>query len=178
MQRLFSFVFLYLLLLTPVQAAEPTIFLQAQGKFLLVLHALLAILLLGSMTHNVLICVRYLGGNFARIRLEKLYVKVAFVAYLLTFGLGSVIYPNYRHHVRAQYFDLHQPWASHLFDVKEHWSAIGLALFAAFLLLSYLIEPRQDRSWLPFYVFLSVCLASIVWFSLITGLILVSYRSI
>lgn len=163
---------------SPAQAAEPVLFLQALGKPLLIAHALVAVLLLGSLTHNVLITTNYLRGKFGKIRLEKLYVKVGFVAYLLTFGLGSIIYPNYRYHVRARYFDLHMRWATNIFDIKEHWAGIGLVLFLAFFLLSRRIDPRTDRRFLFFYVFLSVTLASIVWFDFIVGLLLVSYRSI
>lgn len=165
-----------LLLAHPLSAGS--VFLQAQGKLLLLLHALLAILLLGSMTHNALITVRYLWGNFSRIRLEKLYVKVAFAAYLLTFTLGALIYPNYRYHVRARYFDLHLLWASQIFDIKEHWAAMGLALFVAFFLFSRELDPRTDRPVLFIYVFLSLTLTLIVWFTLVSGLLLSSYRSI
>jgi len=159
-------------------SAPSAIFLQNQGKFLLILHALMAVLLLGSLTHNLLISAQYLRGKFTKIRLEKLYVKVSFVAYLLTFGLGAIIYPNYRYHVRERYFDLNMPWASNLFDIKEHWTGIGLALFLAFFLLSRIIAPQSDRRLLLFYVFLSATLAGIVWFGFIAGLLLVSYRSI
>jgi len=158
--------------------AQPVLFLQPQGKLLLLAHALMAILLLGSMTHNCLITLRYLGGHFAKIRLEKLYVKVAFVAYLLSFGLGSLIYPNYRYHVRARYFDQTMPWASQLFDIKEHWTGIGLALFIVFFLFSLILNPKEDRTPLFVYVFLSLSLTLIVWFALISGLLLSSYRSV
>lgn len=157
---------------------EPTVFLQAWGKFLLLLHALFGILLLGSMTHNVLLVVPYLWGSFRKVALEKLYVKVVFVAYGVTFGLGALSYPNYRYRVRALHFDKELPWASNLFDIKEHWAGVGLALVCAFLLLSRIIDPRQDRQMLGFYAFLSVALALIVWFNLISGLLLTSYRGI
>ncbi len=154
------------------------IFLYAWAKPLLILHTLLAVLLLGSMTHNVLIVVPYLWGKFRKTKLEKLYVKVGFVSYLLTFILGALAYPNYRYNVRALHFDKELHWASNLFDVKEHWAGIGLALFVAFLLLSRVIEPKSDRQMLGIYVFLSVSLAVIIWFNVISGLLLVSYRSI
>ena len=158
--------------------SPPTIWLQQAGKPLLILHALIAILLLGSITHNTLLTVRYLWGHFHKITLEKLYVKVGLIAYALTFGLGAIIYPNYRYHVRARYFDPEIPWASYLFDIKEHWAAIGLILFGIFYLLSREIDPRRHRQTLFIYVFLSLCLCLIVWFSLISGLLLTSYRSI
>ena len=161
-----------------LEATTATVFLQAWGKPLLILHALTAILLLGSMTHHVLIAVPYLWGNFKKVRLEKIYVKVGFVAYALTFGLGALIYPNYRYHVRHLHFDRELPWASNLFDIKEHWAGIGLALFIALLLISRVIEPKSDRMMLGVYVFLSAALALIVWFSLVSGLLLTSYRSV
>lgn len=150
----------------------------SQGKVLLIIHALLAMLLLGSMTHNVLITSRYLVGNFNKIKLEKLYVKVAFVAYGLTFIFGTLMYPNYRYHVRALYLDKHAPWATNLFDIKEHWVALGLALFTVFYLLSRAIEPAKDRHLLFVYVFLSVVLTGIVWFAVVTGLLVTSVKGI
>lgn len=158
--------------------AEPTVFLQAWGKLLLILHALCGILLLGSMTHNVLLVVPYLWGRYKRIPLEKLYVKVAFVAYLLTFGLGALTYPNYRYHVRALHFDKELPWGSNLFDIKEHWAGVGLAVFVAFLILSRIIDPKKDKDMLGIYAFCSVVLALIVWFNVISGLLLTSYRGV
>lgn len=155
-----------------------TTFLEAWAKPLLILHTLAAVLLLGSMTHNVLIVVPYLWGRFRKTRLEKLYVKVAFVAYLITFGLGALVYPNYRYHVRHLHFDKQLPWASNLFDIKEHWAGVGLALFVAFLLISRVIDPKSDRAMLGLYAFLSASLALIIWFNVISGLLLVSYRSI
>lgn len=155
-----------------------TVFLQAWGKPLLILHALSGILLLGSMTHNVLLVVPYLWGRFRKVALEKLYVKVAFVTYLVSFGLGALVYPNYRYHVRALHFDKELPWASNLFDIKENWAGVGLALFVAFLILSRIIDPTKDRQMLGVYAFLSVALAVIIWFNVISGLLLTSYRSI
>lgn len=155
-----------------------TVFLQAWGKPLLILHALCAILLLGSMTHNVLLVVPYLWGRFRKVALEKLYVKVSFVAYLLTFGLGALAYPNYRYHVRALHFDKELPWASNLFDIKENWAGVGLGLFVLFLILSRIIDPTKDRQMLGVYAFLSVALALIIWLNVISGLLLTSYRSI
>lgn len=173
---------LLLLILFPPLAwgsdVSVSIVLENWGKLLLIAHTLLGILLLGTITHNALITWRYLKGDFRRINLEKLYVKVAAVAYGLTFTLGAVLYPNYRYYVRALYFDQELPWASHLFDIKEHWAGIGLGLMVAFYLMSRTIQPRSDRRALFFYVFLSLSLAVIVWFTLISGLYLTSLRSV
>lgn len=157
---------------------EQSIFLENWGKPLLILHALVGILLLGSMTHNVLITARYLRGHFRKVKLEKLYVKVGFISYLLTFVLGALIYPNYRYYVRALYFDKEAVWASNLFDIKEHWAGIGLALFIAYYVLSRIIDPREDRQMLFVYVFLSLSLTGIVWFAVISGLLLTSVKGV
>jgi len=89
-----------------------------------------------------------------------------------------VIYPNYRYYVRALYFDKEVPWAANLFDIKEHWTGIGLVLVLAFYILSRVIDPKSDRAMLFVYVFLSVTLAIIVWFALISGLLLTAVKAI
>lgn len=160
------------------EAAHSPIFLAAWGKPLLILHSLMAILLLGSITHNVLLTVPYLWGRYKKVRLEKLYVKVVLVAYTLTFALGAILYPNYRYHVRDLYFDKHMPWASHLFDIKEHWAGIGLGLVGVFFLLSLTFDPREDRERVFLYVFLSCSIALTVWFNLIAGLWLTSLKGV
>lgn len=160
------------------ESLNSPVFLGAWGKPLLILHSLMAILLLGAMTHNVLLTVPYLWKRYKKVRLEKLYVKVIFVAYSLTFALGAVVYPNYRYHVRDLYFDKHMPWASHLFDIKEHWAAIGLGLVGVFFLLSLSFDPRQDRERVLLYVFLSCAITLTVWFNLIAGLWLTALKGV
>lgn len=157
---------------------QGAVFLGAWGKPLLILHALMAILLLGAMTHNVLLAVPYLWKHYKKVGLEKLYVKVAGVAYALTFALGALVYPNYRYHVRDQYFDLQMPWASHLFDIKEHWAAVGLGLMGVYFVLSITLDPRVHRERVLLYVFLSVAITLIVWFNLISGLWLTALKGV
>ena len=154
------------------------VFLGHLGKPLLLLHSLFAILLLGTMTHNVLLTVPYLWKHYKKVALEKLYVKVSLVAYVITFALGTVVYPNYRYHVRELYFDPQMPWASQLFDIKEHWAGIGLCLMVVYWWLSRSIDPRKDRERVGFYVFLSVSLALIIWFNLLSGLWLTALKGV
>lgn len=165
-------------MLSTSPALASPVFLAAWGKPLLILHALVAILLLGSMTHNVLLTVPYLWKHYKKVGLEKLYVKVALVAYSLTFLLGAVVYPNYRYHVRDQYFDPQLPWASQLFDIKEHWAGIGLGLMVAYFVLSLVIDPRIHRERVLLYVFLSVAITLIIWFNLIAGLWLTALKGV
>jgi len=64
-------------------------------KFLLLLHTVAAIVCLGSITHNLVMIANYWQGKFRRIQLEKLYVKVSFIAFLCTYLLGGVgLYPD------------------------------------------------------------------------------------
>ena len=154
------------------------VFLEQHSMALLVLHALLSVLLLGSTTHNALIVIRYPIGVFRRVALEKLYVRVQLVSYLGTFGLGTLLYPAYRVYTRAAVLDRHAPWAANLFDLKENLAALGLAVVIGYALLSRVIDPREDTLWRPLYVGLGLSLAAIVWFSVVSGLIIVATRAI
>lgn len=113
------------------------VFLETLYLPLLIAHLILTFLLVGSMTHNLLCVKDYVRGKFGRERLELLYLKVSFWSYLAVYALGALIYPAYRIYIRRDYFDPHLPWATGLFEVKEHWGAVGLALFFAYYLLHH-----------------------------------------
>lgn len=153
------------------------IFLEGLSTPLLVLHALAAIVLIGSTTHGAILLVGYLRGRFGRMKLEKLYVRIQLVAYAVTFLLGSLVYPAYRIYVRAAVFDRHAPWASNLFDIKENLAALALPLMLGYAWLSRVIDPRADAAWRPLYVGFGLSIAAVVWFSVVSGLVLVLERA-
>ncbi|MBK7975672.1 MAG: hypothetical protein IPK07_21120 [Deltaproteobacteria bacterium] len=153
------------------------IFLESLSTPLLVLHALAATVLIGSTTHDAILLVGYLRGRFGRVRLEKLYVRIQLVAYLVTFALGSLAYPAYRIYVRAAVFDRHAPWAANLFDIKENLAALALPLMIGYAWLSRVIDPRADAAWRPMYVGFGLSIAAVVWFSVVSGLVVVLERA-
>lgn len=136
---------------------------------LLITHLVVTFILIGSMTHHLLCLKDYVRGRFQRERLELYYVKVAFWSYLVVYTLGALIYPAYRVHIRRDYFDPSLPWATGLFEVKEHWGAVGLAPFFACYLLRKSFRPSEERQKLWLYVPLCLLLNVIVWYKVVVG---------
>jgi len=156
----------------------PMIFLEDFSKFLLFLHLVAAVVLMGCLAHNLLIVVGYWRGKFRKKNVEKRHVKMAFWAYLVTFLIGALVYPTFRVRVRAEYFDESVPWATGLFEVREHWSAIGLALFIAFYFLRGKFDPETEREKLFLYTALCYILNLIVWYCATVGYYLTTLKSV
>lgn len=182
------------------------LFLEAKARLVLVLHTVAAGVLVGAATHHALACRRYLAGQFERRRVERLYAAVTAAAFLVTFVLGALLYPVYKVRARAEYFDSPQAvaseralradeaaragdppqhealgdlaWVGRLFDVKEHWVALGLGAAMVALFLSRRAHPSDEPriTLLYFGIVLFVCAAS--WIGAILGVITASYRSV
>ena len=152
------------------------VFLEQFYEVLLLAHLLITIVLVGSITHNLLIVVKYVRGNFNRQKLEWLYVRVAFWSYIIVYVIGALIYPAFRVYIRGDYFDPQMPWATGLFEVKEHWGAIGLALFLVYYILRKNFQPEQERGKLWFYFPLCILLNVIIWYKVIVGCYLTSLK--
>ncbi len=155
----------------------PTTVFQSWAPALVVLHALAAIVLIGSSTHHALIAIGYLRGSY-KARLGRLYAVVVMVSYLVTFALGAAAYPTFRYHTRALYLDRYAPWASNLFDMKEHFASLGLPLVIGAWLLSRTMEPREDRALLPGYAVMVIGVGLIVWFNVISGFVVTLARGV
>ncbi|HIE51459.1 MAG TPA: hypothetical protein EYP85_06840 [Armatimonadetes bacterium] len=149
--------------------AGKKVFLENFYEILLLVHLLVTFVLVGSLTHNLLCLTGYLRGKFGWQKLEKRYVKVAFWSYVATYLIGALAYPAYRVYIRHYYFDPQLPWATGLFEVKEHWGAIGLALFLVYYLLSRNFQPDREREKLSLYFPLCLLLNIIIWYKVIIG---------
>jgi len=150
-------------------AVEPGIFLERFYIVLLLAHLIAAGVLAGSMTHNLLIVWKYIGGKFGRKKRELYFVKVSLWAYVIVYLFGCLIYPAFRVYFRAVYFDVDLSWATGLFEAKEHWGALGLAMFFVYYYLRKSFEPDIEKDKLWFYVPLCVILNVIVWYKIIVG---------
>jgi len=155
----------------------PGTFLEPYATLLVLLHALAAIVLIGSSTHHFLIALAYVRGSY-RVRLARIYGLVGLVAYGVTFVLGALAYPSYRYHVRGLYLDRYAEWASNLFDIKENYAAIGLPLVLGAFVLGRLLEPREDRQLLLGYVLMVGGVAALVWFNVISGLLITMTKGV
>lgn len=145
------------------------VFLENVYSPLLLAHLFITFVLVGSMTHNLLIIINYLRGKFGRQRLEWLYIRVSLWAYIVVYIIGALIYPAYRIYIRHEYFDPQLPWATGLFEVKEHWGAVGLALLFVYYFLRKSFEPSKEKEKLYLYVPLCFILNLILWYKIIIG---------
>ena len=149
----------------------PETFLQPYAQLLLLLHAASAIVLIGSTTHHFLIALGYVRGRF-KLRLGRIYAAVVVAAYSVTFLMGSLAYPTYRYFVRALYLDRYAPWASNLFDIKENLASLGLFLSLGTFVVSRVMDPKEDRYMVLGYAGMVFLTAAIVWFDVISGLLI------
>lgn len=155
----------------------PDVFLHSQAKLLALLHALGAMVLVGASTHQAVITVGYLRGRCAE-RLGRIYAATIAVAYVVTFILGSLVYPTFRYFARDLYLDRHAAWASNLFDIKENLASLGLPLAVGAFVLSRVLDPRADRALLAGYAVMVFGGAAIVWFEVVSGLLITMARGV
>ena len=149
-----------------------TVFLENFYEFLLLVHLFATFVLIGGMTHNLLCVIKYVRGKFGRQKLEWLYLKVSLWSYVITYVFGVLVYPAFRVYIRggAAGFDANLKWATGLFEVKEHWGAIGLALMFVYYFLRKNFKPEAEREkLLYFYVPLCVILNVILWYKVAIG---------
>lgn len=145
--------------------------------FLLIMHGIFALLLVGALTHQALgvFWPRRPGqttfvANARGIR-PQVYVEAIIILYVVTFILGSWIYPTYRVFVRPPLEDLRILYAIGLFEMKENFLAVMLAALPAYWFFWRRTQDYpQTRMWLTGLLVFSV------WFSFIVGHILNNVR--
>jgi hypothetical protein len=139
---------------------------------LVITHGLLAFLLLGAITHQVVSVwapVRAGAANFvARFRAvgSAHYANAIIVLYLVTAALGAYIYTNYRITARLTLEQGHFWKSFGAFEIKEHLIAIGLATLPAYWY--FWRQPLDDGdAWTR--KSLTALLAFIVWWAFLAG---------
>lgn len=105
---------------------------------IMIFHGLFAIALLGAVTHqamSVWLPSRSPNPNFmARFRTVKAasYTNTIIILFLLTFIMGSIVYPAYRIGARVFMENLRMSAAVGSFEVKEHLITFALGLLPAY----------------------------------------------
>jgi hypothetical protein len=144
---------------------------------MLIIHGLAAVLLLGGLTHQVASTLRRApagAGFIGRYRAVDgaVMVYAMIIAYLVTFTLGALIYPTYRLDVRIALVEYRLPWAIGLFEIKEHWAALGLAALP-------LYHSAWRRDGAPGQrLAATLLLAIVVWFNFLVGHLLNNFRGL
>jgi len=121
-------------------------------------------------THLVVWSYPLLVGRPARTRAIRWFAATGALLYAAQFALGILLYPTYKVRVAAELAD---SWAPCLFDVKEHWVALGLPLLLAAWVLS---RRGRDASRLLFACAFGAAICA--WSGGIIGLLVTSARSI
>lgn len=149
---------------------------------LLLIHGLMAVALLGAITHQALSVVSAgtAGGRpsfFARFRHVNgpAYALPIIVMFVLTAILGGLLYPAYRIDVRVLLEDTNSRSANGIFEIKEHLIAVGVgALPAYWLAWRTPLSPefattRRYLTWI---------LAFFVWWAFLVGHLLNNFKGL
>ena len=144
------------------------VFLEKYYALLLMAHLLVTFVLVGSVTHNLIVVGGYLRGKFARQKLELRYARVGFWSYVIVYITGALVYPAFRVYIRGELFDPMR-WPTGLFEVKEHWGAVGLAMFGVYYFLRKSFQPDQEKQKLWLHVPLCIMINIVVWYKVIAG---------
>ena len=146
---------------------------------LLIIHGLLAVALLGALTHQavaVLMPVRQAAGHFVdRFRAVPAagYATAVCVLWILTFIMGAWIYIKYRVYVRIPIEQAGFWKTQGFFELKEHVASFGIEILPVYWYFwKNARNPEYDsaRKWT------TVVLASMLWFIFITGHVLNNVR--
>ena len=146
---------------------------------LLIVHGLLAVALLGAITHqavSVWTPARKPAGSFVgryRAVSGASYANAVVLLYLLTFTLGGIIYPDYRLEARMVVEQLGLWKQTGAFELKEHFATVGLAILPAYWY--YWRQPLAAEH-VRTRALLTLMLAFIVWWNFLVGHILNNIR--
>src|SRR5215468_1841349 len=147
---------------------------------LLILHGLLAVGLLGAITHQALSVLPLASAKGQRTFIDRFrgvnapaYATPIVVLFVVTAIGGALLYPQYRTDVRPALEDMQNSAANGVFEIKEHLAAIGLGLLPVYWQFwrkaqgSDAVAARRSLTWL---------LAFFVWWNFIVGHVLNDIR--
>src|SRR5262245_6644771 len=141
---------------------------------LLIIHGLLAVALLGALSHQalaVLMPVRQAAGGAGfvtrfRAVTGPAYATAVCVLWILTFTMGALIYTKYRIYVRIP-IEQYGFWKTQgFFELKEHIVSFGLGMLPTYW---YFVKNAQNPEYDSARKWVTVCLAFMCWFMFLVG---------
>lgn len=153
---------------------------------LLLFHGLAAVALLGALTHQLVSLLRgsvVAASSAAKSSFVGRYVAVGqggftsgvVVLYVVTLAFGAIIYPAYRIDVRIPFEEMSMIWAVGLFEIKEHWGAVGLGVLP---LYAYVWRSQQKTTHHRDRLAITLLLSLVVWSDFIIGHLLNNFRGL
>jgi hypothetical protein len=146
---------------------------------LLIAHGLLAVALLGAITHQTvsawLPMAKPAGSFTGRFRAVSgaAYTNAIVVLYVCTALIGAVIYPEFRISIRGVLEEMDLPAAMGAFELKEHFAVVGLAVLPAY---AYFWRPRGVENYSRTRRALTTILAFVVWWNFLVGHVVNNFR--
>ena len=147
---------------------------------LLILHGLIAVALIGSITHQAFAAcwpAKTAGSFQASFRAVSgpRYTTVNIVLFLLSWLLGALIYPAYRLGVRPYLESARLSTINGSFELKEQFVAIGLGMLPLYWLVW---RTPLDQRLAGARAAITAILCFIVWYSFLVGHILNNVRGL
>lgn len=146
------------------------VFLSEHAPLWLVVHALGAAALLGSAAHVAVMSLR--SGRSAPTATNGRHASWLAGLLLFTTLTGMLLYPHFRVNVRAAFLDEQAPWATRLFELKEHLAVFVLPLSLSFWALSRQRAAPRVREWM------AISLALAVSFLFVAGVLIANVRGV
>jgi hypothetical protein len=147
---------------------------------LFIVHALLAVALLGGLTHQAVAVLAparnsAAGGFVTRFRSvsARSYAGMICLMWILAFVFGGWIYTKYRIYVRVPIEQQGLYKTLGAFELKEHLVTIGLGLLPIYW---YLWKHVRNADYDSSRKWLTVVLAAICWYGFLTGHVLNNVR--
>jgi hypothetical protein len=134
------------------------------------IHLLTSVFLLGALTHHFWLVIK--GEVISHAKAVRRFSFWAATSFLVCFVWGSFVYPYFRYYVRFLVQDKQAPWATGLFEIKEHWIALGLAILPFYYLSSRTVKELNQRD-LRLHQASVVGMNVVVWYSFVVGAVLV-----
>ncbi len=150
------------------------------ATFLLIVHGLLAVVLLGGITHQAMSVAwpsRSKQGIVSSFRAVSgsVYTNANVVLYLVTATLGGTIYPVYRIGVRTYLENARLYPAVGSFEIKEQFISVGLGMLPLYWML-WRRPPEDGTRSARLAVTLILCF--IIWYGFLVGHVLNNIRGL
>lgn len=147
---------------------------------LLIVHGLLAVALLGGITHQAAAACwpAKSGGSFLasfRAVSGARYTMANIVLYVVTGVLGGIIYPAYRLAVRPYLESARLLTINGTFELKEQFVALGLAMLPLYWLVW---RTPLDAKLAAARAAITAVLCFVVWYSFLVGHVLNNVRGL
>lgn len=147
-------------------------------SILLIAHGILAVFLLGAITHQAIgvawPATKKASGFIQAVRGVNgmSYTNAVIILFLVTFAIGTIIYPIYRVNVRTVLQEYRDFKPEGMFEMKEHLLALSLAM----LPLYWLLWRHASEANRLARTAVTCILAVAVWWGFLTGHIINNIR--